>query len=328
LSPKKSVVLLKALRNSSLYRADQQSYILYPNRHLPHFYEKNIIPTALVNESKVISRFLREDQNNIIDIDVDGKIHFDSKFRNAGILKQELQDINELSNQDIQEVLDIYEAIFDHQSFTGRSGTFFKYEGLGSIYWHMVSKLLLAVNDLYLSSNSDDEQLLTELKSIYYDIREGIGIHKNPGLYGAFPTDPYSHTPAHCGVQQPGMTGQVKEDFISRFGELGVQISNGKISFQPSLLEISEFIESDQDFSFYDIRGKKGTISLKKNSLAFTLAQVPIIYTLSEQNSIRVNFNNNSVKEYDGLDLCKEVSNSVFNREGKVIKIEVNLIKV
>ena len=78
LSSEKSTVLLKALRNSSLYRADQQSYILYPDRHLPHFYEKNIIPTALVNESEVISRFLREDQNNIIDIDVDGKIHFNS----------------------------------------------------------------------------------------------------------------------------------------------------------------------------------------------------------------------------------------------------------
>jgi len=90
-------------------------------------------------------------------------------------------------------------------------------------------------------------------------------------------------------------------------------------------LEKSELIETDQDYNFYDIHGKKGTISLKKNSLAFTLAQVPIIYTLSEQNSIRVNFNNNSIKEYDGLDLCKEVSNSIFNRKGKIIKIEVNL---
>jgi hypothetical protein len=121
------------------------------------------------------------------------------------------------------------------------------------------------------------------------------------------------------------MTGQVKEDYISRFGELGVRISNGKISFQPSLLEISEFIESDQNFIFYNIHGEKTTLPIKKNSLAFTLAQVPIIYTLSEQNSIRVNCNNNSVKEYDGLDLCKEVSNSVFNRRGKIIKIEVNL---
>ena len=35
----------------------------------------------------------------------------------------------------------LYEEVFDHQSFTGRSGTFYKYEGLGCIYWHMVSKL-------------------------------------------------------------------------------------------------------------------------------------------------------------------------------------------
>ena len=46
-------------------------------------------------------------------------------------------------------------------------------------------------------------------------------------LYGAFPTDPYSHTPAGKGAQQPGMTGQVKEDVISRFGELGVEVKNG-----------------------------------------------------------------------------------------------------
>jgi hypothetical protein len=231
------------------------------------------------------------------------------------------------SEKDIQSVLDIYEEIFDHQSFTGRSGTFFKYEGLGSIYWHMVSKLLLAVNEIYYTAiaTQTDQKTIDELKTIYYEIKEGIGIHKNPAQYGAFPTDPYSHTPAHCGVQQPGMTGQVKEDYISRFGELGVRISNGKISFQPSLLEISEFIESDQNFIFYNIHGEKTTLPIKKNSLAFTLAQVPIIYTLSEQNSIRVNCNNNSVKEYDGLDLCKEVSNSVFNRRGKIIKIEVNL---
>ena len=32
----------------------------------------------------------------------------------------------------------LYETVFDHQSFTGRSGTMFGYEGLGCIYWHMV----------------------------------------------------------------------------------------------------------------------------------------------------------------------------------------------
>ncbi|MDP7106912.1 MAG: hypothetical protein QGH41_07535, partial [Roseibacillus sp.] len=44
LKPEKAVVLLRALRSSSLYREDQQSYILYPNRRLPHFVEKNHDP--------------------------------------------------------------------------------------------------------------------------------------------------------------------------------------------------------------------------------------------------------------------------------------------
>ena len=46
----------------------------------------------------------------------------------------------------------------------------------------------------------------------YFEILAGIGAHKSPELYGAFPTDPYSHTPGGKGAQQPGMTGQVKED--------------------------------------------------------------------------------------------------------------------
>ena len=57
----------------------------------------------------------------------------------------------------------------------------------------------------------------------YFEINAGIGAHKSPELYGAFPTDPYSHTPGGKGAQQPGMTGQVKEDILCRFGELGVQ---------------------------------------------------------------------------------------------------------
>ena len=41
--------------------------------------------------------------------------------------------------------LALYERVFRHHEFTGRSGTMVAYEGLGSIYWHMVAKLLLAV---------------------------------------------------------------------------------------------------------------------------------------------------------------------------------------
>ncbi|HBQ60196.1 MAG TPA: hypothetical protein DD671_11400, partial [Balneolaceae bacterium] len=66
--------------------------------------------------------------------------------------------------------------------------------------------------------------------------------HKDPEVYGAFPTDPYSHTPQHRGAQQPGMTGQVKEDILVRFAQLGLRVEDGILSFDPFLLSSDAFI--------------------------------------------------------------------------------------
>ena len=327
LKPEKAVVLLRALRSSSLYRKDQQSYILYPNRRLPHFIEKNIIPKNLVNNSKILKQLIRDKRKDFIEIDIEGKIHFNSQFRNSRILKDALDQLDVYTKKDIQTVLNIYEEIFDHQSFTGRSGTFFKYEGLGSIYWHMVSKLLLAVNEIYYTAITvqTDQKIIEELKTIYYEIKEGIGIHKNPALYGAFPTDPYSHTPAHCGAQQPGLTGQVKEDYIARFGELGVNVKNGCVSFKPDLLKQSEFITKRDDFIFYNIKGDKTTIPLEKNSMAFTYIQIPIIYTLSDEDQITITLKNDERKTINGSELKPDISRYIFNRTGEITKIEVSI---
>jgi len=327
LKPEKAVVLLRALRSSSLYREDQQSYILYPNRRLPHFIEKNIVPNKLANKSKILKQLIRDKRKDFIEIDIEGKIHFNSQFRNSRILKNALDQLDAYSEKDIQTVLNIYEEIFDHQSFTGRSGTFFKYEGLGSIYWHMVSKLLLAVNEIYYTAitTQADQKIIDELKTIYYEIKEGIGVHKNPAQYGAFPTDPYSHTPEHCGAQQPGMTGQVKEDYIARFGELGMNVKNGCISFKPNLLKQSEFLTKRDEFNFYNVHGEKTTIPLEKNSLAYTYIQIPIIYTLSDKNQITITLNNDERKTINGSELKPDISRSIFNRTGEITKIEVSI---
>ena len=327
LKPEKAVVLLRALRSSSLYREDQQSYILYPNRRLPHFIEKNIVPNKLANKSKILKQLIRDKRKDFIEIDIEGKIHFNSQFRNSRILKNALDQLDAYSEKDIQTVLNIYEEIFDHQSFTGRSGSFFKYEGLGSIYWHMVSKLLLAVNEIYYTAitTQTDQKIIDELKTIYYEIKDGIGINKNPAQYGAFPTDPYSHTPEHCGAQQPGMTGQVKEDYIARFGELGMNVKNGCISFRPNLLKQSEFLTKRDEFNFYNVHGEKTTIPLEKNSLAYTYIQIPIIYTLSDKNQITITLNNDERKTINGSELKPDISRSIFNRTGEITKIEVSI---
>ena len=220
LSTAESLDVLTALRASSLYRADQNSYILYPNRALPRFMEKNRLPADTPFDPDIVSR------------DRDGTLHFNPEFRNAAILDEKLMALG-VAEQEREKWLETYEAIFDHQSFTGRSGTFFKYEGLGSIYWHMVSKLLLATQEICVKEKGG--ALLEPLLERYYDIRQGIGAHKSVLEQGAFPTDPYSHTPSMMGAQQPGLTGQVKEDFISRLIELGVRVENGCLSFDPFL---------------------------------------------------------------------------------------------
>ncbi|MFT6700054.1 MAG: hypothetical protein ACJAVD_001564, partial [Porticoccaceae bacterium] len=242
LSPKEALEVLDGMKQSALFREDQYSYILYPNKELACFDEKNVISKAAVENSKLLTKLVHHQNKQIITEDVSGKYHFNSNFNNANRLKEAFEDLPleyaGLIEKESELLLEIFEEVFNHKAFTGRSGTFFGYEGLGSIYWHMVSKLLLSVqeNCLLAVKNNESEVLIGKLFDHYYEIQAGIGVHKSPKLYGAFPTDPYSHTPGGKGAQQPGMTGQVKEDFLSRIGELGVFVKEGKINFSPRLL--------------------------------------------------------------------------------------------
>ena len=225
------------------------------------------------------------------------------------------------------EALQVFEKVFDHQSFTGRSGTFYGFEGLGCIYWHMVSKLLLAINENYFLAlhNKTDEVQLGKMVQHYYDVRAGIGLNKSPELYGAFPTDAYSHTPGNGGAKQPGMTGQVKEDIISRFGELGVMVEDGKIAFNPGLLRKSEFLTSGKAFEYLSIQKEAIQLNLPAGSLAFTFCQVPFVYHISEKNLVSITNASSIVSEVEGLEINALESNEIFNRTGLIKQVDVYL---
>ncbi|MBQ0787593.1 MAG: hypothetical protein KBT69_08840 [Oceanihabitans sp.] len=334
LEPKEALSLLDALKASALFREDQYSYILYPNKELPRFVAKNNIPTAAVEKSKLLQQLLADGNTQVIEKDILGGYHFNGNFNNAESLKTALSELPKEKYQSLIEdekplVLDTFENMFDHKSFTGRSGTFFGYEGLGSIYWHMVSKLLFAVqeNCLLAVSKNENEEVTGRLLEHYYEINEGIGVQKSPELYGAFPTDPYSHTPAGKGAQQPGMTGQVKEDILSRFGELGVFVKNGVLLFNPRLLRKTEFLTKPKTFIYTDVNKKEKSLELEKDSLCFTYCQVPIIYKNSDKNKIKVVFNNKSVITFNALKTDMETSTKLFNRTGEIDHIIVELKK-
>jgi hypothetical protein len=330
-----SIELLTTLKQSRLYRENQNSYMLYPNIELPLFINKNNIPSNLVERSELLKLMVANDQNEIIYKDVDGGYHFQNDIINSQVLQKKL---NELKNNpeyklyiknDSELILDIYETTFEHKEFTGRATTFYKYEGLGSIYWHMVSKLLLAVQEVYFKAESspNEKDKSETLKKIYYDIREGIAAETSPEKYGAFPTDPYSHTPSFSGVQQPGMTGKVKEDIISRMHEIGIIIKSGKIIINPSLLKEEEFAEKVETFFYYDLGGSEQKIMCSKKSIAFTFCQVPFTYTFSNKSKMIVHMKNDERISINELELGDSLSHSIFSRVGKIRQVEVFLDK-
>ena len=258
LNAEQAADLLDAMRQSALYREDQRSYMLYPARKRASFLDMNNLPKEAL-ALPIVQRLLANHATDILTQDCQGGVHFSADFNNADFLLRAIQHSSEdITPEETEQLLSLYEQLFNHHAFTGRSGTFYKYEGLGCIYWHMVSKLLLAVGECIQAYNqypiggtpSHSSKAASDLIAHYKAIREGIGSHKTPAEYGSFPFDAYSHTPSMAGVQQPGMTGQVKEDIISRFFELGVHVQDGQITFCPIMLTEADFCDGELRFSY------------------------------------------------------------------------------
>ena len=241
LTDAEALAVLDALRASKLWREDQQSYMLYPNKVLPGFLEKNCLPADALERSPLLQTMVAEGDKRLVSKDVCGDLHFNGTFRNAFDLLTAMNGAG-VPAAEQEKLLQLFEETFNHKAFTGRSGTFYAYEGLGSIYWHMVSKLLVATQECYFQALDANAPETEAFAKHYHAILEGTGIHKTSGEYGAFATDAYSHTPWEKGARQPGMTGQVKEDILCRFGELGVRVRDGKVSFHPTLLKDNEFL--------------------------------------------------------------------------------------
>lgn len=331
LASKESLDTLDALKASRLFRQDQYSFLLYPNKELPGFLKKNVISASDIAQCNLLSILVQGNDKTIAERDAAGAYHFNGNFRNAADLHRALESLDnsiyQVSDHSKKEVLQIFEKVFNHKAFTGRSGTFFGYEGLGSIYWHMVSKLQLAVQECCLKAIDDNEppEVVGRLLAHYYEINEGIGVHKSPALYGAFPTDPYSHTPANKGAQQPGMTGQVKEDILSRFGELGVYVKQGQLCFAPNMLRKSEFLTEARDVTYINVNQEEMKLSLEPHSLFFTFCQVPIVYTISSKTGIEIVIQNKESIKSGSLELERSVSEKIFNRTGEVVRLIVRI---
>ena len=331
--PAEAVTLLESLFASDLYRPDQQSFMLYPDRKLPGFLEKNRIPADAVASIPLLQSLLAAGNEQIVVRDADGCYRFNSDFRNVRDLEAELGRLEPRYAGEAGAargpLAALFEDVFDHQSFTGRSGTMFGFEGLGCVYWHMVSKLLLSVQEVYFAAVEEDAAgpATRRIGELYYRVRAGLGFNKTPAEYGAFPTDPYSHTPGHGGASQPGMTGQVKEEILTRFGELGVRVAGGRVSFRPTLLRPQEFLSEPREFRYLDLDGEWQSLELPAGSLAFTWCQVPVVYRLAKGRArgVTLVLGDGETRHYPDATLDADDSAALFQRSGRVRRITLDL---
>jgi hypothetical protein len=331
LSDQGAAGLLDTMAASALYREDQHSYLLYPNRRLPSYLERNQIPQKLVEGSELIKSLLARNESSLVSRDVAGHTRFNVTFGNAKDVTLALDTLSavpefaELVARERTQVLAAYEAVFKHAEFTGRSGAMYGYEGLGCIYWHMVAKLLLATQECALRAKDQKSENADKLAEAYYRVRAGLCFNKPPAEYGAFPMDPYSHTPPFAGAQQPGMTGQVKEVVLTRFGELGVRVEQGALSFVPKLLRRSEFLTAPTRYEYLSREGEFRTLSLTVGELAFTYCQVPVVYSLGKQAHVAV-WRNGRAEDLGAVQtLSVALSSEIFRRTGAITRINVTI---
>lgn len=330
--PKAAIKVLETLFDSAVFRPDQNSFLLYPDRDLPGFLEKNQLPSAGVTALPLLTALISDGNCQVVEQDLTGCYRFNGDIHNGDDLNHALDALIEEHGDKLEVIRKplqkLYESVFNHKAFTGRSGGMFGFEGLGSIYWHMVSKLMLAVQEnFFIARSQADDATAKQLGDLYYRVREGIGFNKTPNDYGAFPTDPYSHTPKHIGAQQPGMTGQVKEEMMARFSELGIRVSEGEINFDPCLLRPCEFIDTVKVFRFLDVHNQWQELNVPENGLAFTWCQLPLVYRICESQApaLTVTLATGDSLSLTDLRLPADLAEAVFKRNGVIEKLELTI---
>jgi len=263
LTPAEAVELLDTMFASALFTERRGSFLLYPDRDLPGFLARNRLDDEAL-ALPVVQSLLAHGRTDVLHRQADGVVRFAPALTSRDALEAAGADLGDA----LPALVGAYERVLRHHAFTGRSGTMFGYEGLGCIYWHMVAKLLLAVQEQVFAAADAGAPELDALKAHYRRVREGLGYRKSAAEYGAFPADPYSHTAGEGGAQQPGMTGQVKEEILTRWGELGLRVRDGHVCFDPVLLDTSELPPD--------------------GALAFTWAHVPYTYRRGPATRLRI----------------------------------------
>ena len=317
--------LVETLFGSDLYERGRRTFLLAPVRHLPSFLDKNVVPADALDRAPLLRALAAEGDGSIVRTDASGVVRFHPDLVDATRLDDALRRLDAQWAAGVAEqrdtIAEVYESVFGHRSFIGRSGSMYGYEGIGSTYWHMVSKLLLAVQESVVDAaeESADPDVVARLVASYERVRDGLGFRSSAAQFGAVPTDPYSHTPAHAGAQQPGMTGAVKEELLTRPLELGIRVDEGRLGFDRVLLDHAEPLAALSSWSPIGIDGRPADVEVPAGSWALTVCQVPVVVgRTDDEPSVEIETSDGTVRRIGGGRLDPETSAQIFARNGRI----------
>ena len=326
--------LLDALFASDLLRDDLGTFLLAPARRPPAFLDKNVIDPEVVRANTLLTRLLAAGDQTVVRTDPDGTCRFAPDLTTAPALRARLERLGEdehwasLVEDDLDAVLEAYESVFAHREYIGRSGSMYAYEGIGSVYWHMVTKLLLAVQEAFADAarRGDDLADVERLRNAYWRVHAGLGVNKTAEEFGAVPIDPYSHTPAHAGAQQPGMTGAVKEEILTRRRELGIMVADGQVEFDGALVRSEELLAAPTEWVVAGVGARPERVELPAGAVASTLCQVPMVVMAGDEGPhIDVVYADGRTVRQPGRRLGTSDSAAIFGRTGDVEHVRVAL---
>ena len=322
LDPAASAALLDSIFASEIYRADHDTFLLYPIKAIASFLDKGIVD---VNQSDLLQQLVAAGNRRLVIQDNHGSVRFAPDLVNHRGVDAALDALAENENwteliaRERDSIVALYEEVFDHHAFTGRSGGMYGYEGIGCTYWHMVAKLLVAAGECFLGAEEASSDVQARLHRRYHRVRDGLGFRRTPSQFGAYPIDAYSHTPGDRGAQQPGMTGQVKEELLTRRMEFGVRFEKGIVSFQPSLMLDDEWPTAPRMNSILNRTVSAGEV-------VFQLCGVPVIYSHGSSPKIEIH-TAQGVTEISGTTLPKSWSSSLFARDGEITELRIRLVR-
>ena len=120
------------------------------------------------------------------------------------------------------------------------------------------------------------------------------------------------------------MTGQVKEDLITRASEMGVVIAGGVARFEPGLVRVQEFLEAPSTLNSIGLDGLPQSLALDAGTMGFTLCQVPVVLHKAGPAGVRVT-RGGQAEVIEGLTLGSADSSAIFDRTGVISRIDVSL---